>query len=794
MRAVLKRVYFAFIICFCVFKSHSESNPSNGLSAFEKAELKRLLDLDIGSLSQIPVQGVLGYQQEYWRNPASVHVIKPEDITLNGYLNSVEALRGVPGMHVSRGLAYDNFASMRNFSGFSTQKFLGKIGGREVSQLMLGSANYSVDDYPVAVIDRIEVIRGPGASIWGTNAVNGVLNLVTKHSADTQGNSIRLAIQDNGTFLGDYVHGGKLSDDSYYRFWLRDQEYAEGTLDSGLPARDDGHLRKAGFRFDKNLGSDFNLYIAGGFATRRLEHVLDLSNRLLHDPSKFVSDLTALQLNPIVQATPALSMAVQQFAAQLSLPAVVPPIPLSVSQQLGSVLAVSPELGMLNAALGLAAIPSLNYTLPSPAGYPALAWLSHANGSISYPALSSIPSLSGMKAIRFERYGEMTNDSGHIVSKIDGITDFDMEWSLTGSLDHSDIYMGHLGFEWQQTQYNLSYDANLPLAKRHRISYGFSAQHTNIDAKSEIMDLFQFPGEISKPILDYDQSFTKFERYNAYIQDSISLSENVLLSVGAKLEENDLAGFGLQPGIRASWMANDQNIFWAGYAKIHRQLSLRERYTDLTPIWTWNSTTSKWESKTYEGDSSLDREEMDAYEMGWRLRPTEDFLFELSTYYYDTQNAVRAATSLTSVNAYEAKNAEAYGGEISVDYMVSDLWRLRGGYSFARGKVAGVRVYDFPENTASLSSHFKYSDEVTLIQNLFYSGETAIPSDYNPITIPSYLRLDLGVVWHTKSDWEIGLFGRDLLEPDHIETMYPGVDVEPTRVESTFILSLLKKF
>ena len=794
MWAVLKRVYFVFIICFCALKVHSETNSSTGLSAFEKAELKRLLDLDIGSLSQIPVQGVLGYQQEYWRNPASVHVIKPEDITLNGYLNSVEALRGVPGMHVSRGLAYDNFASMRNFSGFSTQKFLGKIGGREVSQLMLGSANYSVDDYPVAVIDRIEVIRGPGASIWGTNAVNGVLNLVTKHSADTQGNSVRLAIQDNGTFLGDYVHGGKLSDDSYYRFWLRDQEYAEGTLDSGLPAQDDGHLRKAGFRFDKNLGLDLNLYIAGGFATRRLEHVLDLSNRLLHDPSKFVSDLSVLQLNPIVQATPALSMAVQQFAAQLSLPAVVPPIPLSVSQQLGSALAVSPELGMLNAALGSATIPALNYILPPPAGYPTLAWLSHANGSIRYPALSSIPSLSGMKAVRFERYGEMTNDSGHIVSKIDGITDFDMEWSLTGSLDHSDIYMGHLGFEWQQTQYNLSYDANLPLAERHRLSYGFSAQHTNIDAKSEIMDLFQFSGEISKPILDYDQSFTKFQRYNAYLQDSISLSDNVLFSVGAKLEENDLAGFGLQPGIRASWMANDQNIFWAGYAKTHRQPSLRERYTDLTPIWTWNSTTSKWESKTYEGDSSLDREEMDAYELGWRLRPNEDLLFELSTYYYDTQNAVRAATSLTSVNAYEAKDAKAFGGELYIDYRASDLWRIRGGYSFARGEVEGERVYDFPENTASLSSHFKYSDDVTLIQNLFYSGKTEIPSDYNPITIPSHLRLDLGIVWQTKLDWEVGLFGRDLLEPDHIETMYPGVDVEPTRVERTFILSILKKF
>ena len=236
----------------------AEDNGTSGLSPFEQADLLRLIDLDIRNLSKIPIHGVLGYDQEYWRNPASVHVIRPEDVTLNGYLNSVEALRGVPGMHVTRGLAYDNFASMRNFSGFSTQKFLGKIGGREVSQLMLGSANYSVDDYPIAVIDRIEVIRGPGASIWGTNAVNGVINLVTKHSGDTQGDSFRIVAQDNGTFMGDYVHGGQVSEDSFYRVWARTQEYAEGTLDSGSPARDDGYLRKAGFRYDKELESDLN--------------------------------------------------------------------------------------------------------------------------------------------------------------------------------------------------------------------------------------------------------------------------------------------------------------------------------------------------------------------------------------------------------------------------------------------------------------------------------------------------------------------------------------------------------
>ncbi len=259
------------------------AEPEEGaLTPFEKAELRRLLNLDVRDLSRQPLRGVLGYEQEYWRNPASVHVIRPDDLRLNGHLLTVEALRGVPGMHVSRGLAYDNFATMRNFSGLSTEKFLGLIDGREVTQLMLGSANWSVDDVPLEILDRLEIIRGPGASIWGTNSVNGVVNGLTKHTADTQGDSVRLVIADNGSFLGDYVHGGQVSDDSYYRVWVRDQEYAEGTLSSGLPARDDGHLRKAGFRYDTELGPDMTLLVSGGYATRRLEHVLDLTSRLLY--------------------------------------------------------------------------------------------------------------------------------------------------------------------------------------------------------------------------------------------------------------------------------------------------------------------------------------------------------------------------------------------------------------------------------------------------------------------------------------------------------------------------------
>ena len=94
----------------------------------------------------------------------------------------------------------------------------------------------------------------------------------------------------------------------------------------------------------------------------------------------------------------------------------------------------------------------------------------------------------------------------------------------------------------------------------------------------------------------------------------------------------------------------------------------------------------------FEGDESLDREEIDAYEVGWRSRPNENLLIELSSYYYDTKNAVLA--SQTSVNAYEAKNAKSYGGELSIDWDVSHAWNLRGDilWPVAKLKVRGVLI------------------------------------------------------------------------------------------------------
>ena len=114
------------------------SFPANAddLSSFEKRELSRLLEMDWTELANQPVSGVLGYEQEHWRNPASIAVIRPDDIFDGGHMQLVDSFRGVGGMFVTRGNAYDDFVTMRNFSGSPTEKFLMLVDGREVLQPM----------------------------------------------------------------------------------------------------------------------------------------------------------------------------------------------------------------------------------------------------------------------------------------------------------------------------------------------------------------------------------------------------------------------------------------------------------------------------------------------------------------------------------------------------------------------------------------------------------------------------------------------------------------------------------
>ena len=123
----------------------------------------------------------------------------------------------------------------------------------------------------------------------------------------------------------------------------------------------------------------------------------------------------------------------------------------------------------------------------------------------------------------------------------------------------TDINLGHLGFEWKQNQYGLDFDANRPLGDSQRLSFGIGYRRTELKVKSKVLDPFAFDSIVnlnevpfstsnSIPILEYDQDFTKFNRLTAYLQDSIDLSDDIVFSIGTKMEDNDLTGSGFQRG------------------------------------------------------------------------------------------------------------------------------------------------------------------------------------------------------------------------------------------------------
>ncbi len=720
-------ICFYFLYCLMAMLGSdvfSESENNATLSTFEKAELKRLLELDFRDLGRVPIRSVLGYEQEHWRNPASVHVIRPEDISLNGHVLMVDSFRNVAGMHVTRGVGYDDFVTMRNFSGSATEKFLTLVDGREVLQRMGGTINWTTEDVPLAILDRVEVIRGAGASIWGTNAVSGVVNVVTKHAAATQGNSVRLIMQDDGTFLGEYVHGGKISDDSFYRVWIRDQEYAEGELMSGLPARDDGYARKAGFRYDKSLGPDLDFTFAGGFATRRVDHVMDLTARLFY----------------------------KNFA------------PVTIPGQ--------PEL-----------IPAVNI----PGLMATTNWPAETVSSMELPA----------GFVRYENYEDMPQDGSHLRAKLSGITDNDLEWSLAGYAELYDTSLGHIGHSWVREEYDLDFRANKPMGDNHHLSFGAAFRRMAFDVNDVVTSPWAFPtfdletNSLSStiPVLEYGTSPTKFDRFTGFLQDSIDLSDDVVLSIGSKFEDGDLSGSNFQPGARISYTLNDQNIFWGAYSRAYRQASLVEQYTKVSYARAWNPVDSNWTNQSFSGNPANHDEQMDAYELGWRTRPSADLLIELSFYHYNTKDAVFSGPPI-----YSLSDVKTTGGELTFDYRASDTWHLKGGYSYSKGKKDGVVQDDFPESMANLTSHINLRDNLLFSQNLYYTDDRIIPSAYNEIPIDDYLRLDLGLIWRLKEDWEIGLFGRDLLDSGHPENMYNDLDVEPGKVERTFLLSITKEF
>ncbi|MCG8589452.1 MAG: TonB-dependent receptor plug domain-containing protein, partial [Proteobacteria bacterium] len=176
---------------------------------------------DLESLMNIEVTSVSKKAQSLTEAAAAVYVVTAEDIKRSGVRTVPEALRMVPGVHVARMSGTRWAISVRAFNGVFAAKLLVLIDGRSVYTPLFSGTYWDAQDVVLEDVDRIEVIRGPGGTLWGANAVNGVINILTKSSKDTQGALITAGGGLTQRGFATVRYGGILSDDAHYRVYAK---------------------------------------------------------------------------------------------------------------------------------------------------------------------------------------------------------------------------------------------------------------------------------------------------------------------------------------------------------------------------------------------------------------------------------------------------------------------------------------------------------------------------------------------------------------------------------------------
>jgi iron complex outermembrane receptor protein len=237
--------------------------------AQEITDTRNLADLSIEELMNESVTSVSKREQKLSQVAAALFVINQEDIRRSGALNIPDLLRMVPGLDVAQINANTWAISARGFNHQFADTLLVLIDGRAVYQPTSRGVYWDTQDVPLEDIERIEVVRGPGATLWGSNAVNGVINVITKQAKDTQG---VLATAGGGTHdraFGTAQYGGKIGEDASYRVFTKYLDQSNLPDLTGQDSNDGWHLLHAGFRADGSATQNDSLTVQGDIYSGR---------------------------------------------------------------------------------------------------------------------------------------------------------------------------------------------------------------------------------------------------------------------------------------------------------------------------------------------------------------------------------------------------------------------------------------------------------------------------------------------------------------------------------------------
>src|SRR5881392_3479595 len=208
-----------------------------------------LADLSIEELGNIQITSVSKHTERLSDAPAAIFVITGDDIRRSGATRLPEALRLAPNLEVARVSASSYAISARGFNNTVANKLLVLIDGRTVYTPLFSGVFWDAQDTLLEDVDRIEVISGPGTTLWGANAVNGVINVITRRAAETQG-ALLVAGAGNLERGAAARQGGKLGADGAFRVYGKISDRDQTSRADGTSAHDSWDSGQVGFRAD----------------------------------------------------------------------------------------------------------------------------------------------------------------------------------------------------------------------------------------------------------------------------------------------------------------------------------------------------------------------------------------------------------------------------------------------------------------------------------------------------------------------------------------------------------------
>ena len=231
------------ILLACAGGALSQTNVTVGTPGeLKKLSLEELLNIEVTSVSRRP--------EKLSETASAIQVITQEDIRRSGATSLPEALRLASNLQVAQADARQWAISARGFNNTLANKLLVMIDGRAVYTPLYAGVFWEVQNVLLEDVDRIEVVSGPGGTLWGANAVNGVINIITRSAKDTQG---LLVTGGGGSLLQDFGavrYGGAAGSNFFYRIYGQRFDRNNSVLANGNNARDQWDMTQGGFRTD----------------------------------------------------------------------------------------------------------------------------------------------------------------------------------------------------------------------------------------------------------------------------------------------------------------------------------------------------------------------------------------------------------------------------------------------------------------------------------------------------------------------------------------------------------------